>query len=60
MRLLRRIASRLRTVAGLLGYFLHAQRFFFLPLLLVLLVAGLLLAVTAGLSYVAPFVYTLF
>jgi hypothetical protein len=39
---------------------MHRQRFFFLPLLLVLLVAGLLLAATGGLSYVAPFVYTLF
>lgn len=55
-----RLFRRLRTIAQLLGYFLHTQRFFFLPLLVVLLLASILLAATGGLSYVAPFVYTLF
>lgn len=31
-----------------------------IPLLLVLLLAGVLLLLTEGLSYVAPFVYTIF
>ena len=52
--------SRLRTLAELLGHFLHRQRWFLIPLLLVLLAAGVLLIATGGLSYVAPFVYTLF
>ena len=52
--------SHLRTVGDLLRHFLHAQRFFLIPLLLVLFAAGLLLIATQGLSYVAPFVYTLF
>jgi len=52
--------SRLRTVAGLLGHFLHRQRFFLAPLLLVLLAAAVLLVLTGGLSYVAPFVYAIF
>jgi hypothetical protein len=30
------------------------------PLLIVLLLAGILLSLTGGLAYVAPFVYTLF
>lgn len=52
--------SRIRTVIELIGHFAHRQRFFLIPLLLVLFVAGLLLLFTGGLSYVAPFVYTLF
>ena len=48
------------TVLRLLGYFMVRQRLFFFPLILVLLLAGLLLIATEGLSYVAPFVYTLF
>jgi hypothetical protein len=60
MSLVKRVGYRLRTIGGLLRFFMHRQRFFFLPLLVVLLVAGLLLAATGGLSYVAPFVYTLF
>ena len=52
--------SRLRTVWELMAHFAHGQRFFLIPLLLVLLLAGLLLLATGGLSYVAPFVYTLF
>jgi len=51
---------RLRTVGGLLRHFAHRQRFFLAPLLLVLLAAGVLLVLTGGISYVAPFVYTLF
>ena len=50
----------LRTVVDLVRHFARAQRFFLLPLLLVLLLAGLLLCLTSGLAYVAPFSYTLF
>lgn len=52
--------NTLRTLFELVAHFVSRQRFFLLPLLLVLLVAGLLLLATGGLSYVAPFVYTLF
>jgi Family of unknown function (DUF5989) len=55
-----RLLSRLRTVAGLFGHFASRQRFFLAPLLLVLLLAGALLVVTGGLSYVAPFFYAIF
>ena len=55
-----RALSRLRTVGGLLAHFASRQRFFLAPLLLVLLLAGALLAVTGGLGYVAPFFYAIF
>lgn len=51
---------RMQTIFQLLRYFSSSQRWFLLPLVLVLLLGGLLLLVTGGLSYVAPFVYTLF
>ena len=56
----RKLATRARTVAGLLRYFARRERFFLAPLLLVLLAASILLLLTGGLGYVAPFVYTLF
>ena len=55
-----KIAARLRTVGALVVYFAHRERFFLAPLLLVLLIASVLLLLTGGLSYVAPFVYALF
>ncbi len=57
---LRRLAARLRTAARLILHFLHPARFVLAPLLIVLLLAGVLLSLTGGLAYVAPFVYTLF
>ena len=56
----RRVGSRLVTVGALIAHFARSGRFFLLPLLIVLLLAGGLLVLTNGLSYVAPFVYTLF
>ncbi|MDB4996774.1 MAG: hypothetical protein JWM74_4206 [Myxococcaceae bacterium] len=56
----RRLSSRLRTVGTLVVYFTRRERVFLAPLLLVLLLASLLLLATGGLSYVAPFVYSLF
>jgi len=58
--LTRRLAARLRTAARLILHFLHPARFILAPLLIVLLLAGILLSLTGGLSYVAPLVYTLF
>jgi hypothetical protein len=55
-----RLWSRLTTLGQLVGHFASRQRFFLAPLLLVLLLAAILLVLTGGLSYVAPFVYTLF
>lgn len=49
-----------RTVRDLVAHFAHRQRFFLLPLVFVLLLAGLLLVATDGLAVVAPLVYTLF
>ena len=56
----RRLLARASTVIRLIAHFLHPARFILAPLLIVLLLAGVLLALTGGLAYVAPFVYTLF
>jgi hypothetical protein len=55
-----RLRSRLRTVGELFARFARRERFFLVPLLVVLLLAGLLLAATGGLAYVAPFFYAIF
>jgi hypothetical protein len=55
-----RLGNRLRTIGWILRHFASRQRWFLMPLLLVLLLAGLLLLATGGLSYVAPFVYSIF
>ena len=55
-----RIGNRLQTVREVIAHFASAQRFVLIPLVLVLLAAGLLLVLTGGLAYVAPFVYALF
>lgn len=51
---------RLRTVVDLIRHFTRRGKWFLLPMLLVLLAAGVLLVLTGGLSYVAPFVYSIF
>ena len=56
----RRVAARCKTVLRLIGHFLHPARFVLAPMLIVLLLAGMLLWLTGGLAYVAPFVYALF
>jgi hypothetical protein len=55
-----KIGARLRTIGSLIVYFCGRERFFLAPLLIVLLLASVLLLLTGGLSYVAPFVYALF
>ena len=52
--------ARLRTIGRLLVHFANRRKWFLLPLLLVLLAAGILLLATGGLSYVAPFMYSIF
>jgi hypothetical protein len=52
--------GRLKTIGQIIRHFANRQRWFLLPLLLVLLLAGVLLVATGGLSYVAPFVYSIF
>jgi hypothetical protein len=54
------LAGRARTIGGLLRHFAAEGRWFLLPLVLILLLGGVLLAVTGGLSYVTPFLYALF
>lgn len=56
----RRLAARAKTVLQLIRHFLHPARFVLAPMLIVLLLAGILLWMTGGLAYVAPFVYALF
>ena len=60
MNLVTRFVHRLRTMADLLAYLARRQRAFLIPLVAILLCAALLLLLTGGLSYVAPFVYPLF
>jgi hypothetical protein len=55
-----RLRGRMRSVFELIAHFSHRERFFFIPLLLILLLGGVLLALTSGLGYVAPFVYSIF
>ena len=52
--------NRLRTIGRILRHFLSRRRWFLVPLLVVLLFAGVLLIATGGLSYVAPFIYSIF
>lgn len=57
-----RLAGRYLPRRSTIGmrHFASRQRWFLMPLLLVLLLAGLLLLATGGLSYVAPFIYSIF
>jgi uncharacterized protein involved in exopolysaccharide biosynthesis len=55
-----RLANRLRTIGRILGHFASRRRWFLVPILVVLLLAGVLLLATGGLAYVAPFVYSIF
>jgi Family of unknown function (DUF5989) len=55
-----RTRAHARTLWMLIVYFTHKERLFLAPLLLVVLAAGVLLLLTGGLSYIAPFVYALF
>ena len=54
------ILNRLRTIGRILRHFASRRRWFLVPLLVVLLLSGALLLVTGGLSYVAPFIYSIF
>ncbi len=57
----RSMLVRTQTLTSLFGYFARPERVALLvPVLLSVLVGGVLLLVTGGLSYVAPFVYGLF
>lgn len=58
--LVARVGARARTAGQLILHFLHPARFVLAPLLIVVLLAGVLLWLTGGLAYVAPFVYALF
>jgi hypothetical protein len=60
MRIIRRVSAALTTLKELVGHFAVRERFFLLPLVLIVLLAAILLTLTGGLSYVTPFLYTLF
>jgi hypothetical protein len=60
MTFLTRLGHRLATIGRLFGHFIRRRKWFFIPLLVVLLLAGVLLLATGGLAYVAPFVYAIF
>lgn len=48
------------TLRELLTHFATTQRYFLLPLVLILGLAGIVLLMTSGVALVAPLVYTLF
>jgi hypothetical protein len=50
----------LSTLRELFAHLRQQKKWALVPLVVVLLAAGLLLAVTNGVAYVAPFVYALF
>ena len=50
----------LRSLNELVRHFARRQKLLLLPLLIVLALAAVLLVLTSGLAYVAPFVYALF
>lgn len=52
--------SRVATLYALIKHFSHRQRLFLMPLLLILLLCGIVLILTGGLSYVAPLMYAAF
>ena len=54
------LLNRLRTIGRILRHFASRRRWFLVPLLVVLLLAGVLLLATGGLAYVAPFLYSIF
>ncbi len=49
-----------RTVRELIRHMWKKDRWFLIPFILVLLLIGLVLVLTSGAAYVAPFVYSLF
>jgi hypothetical protein len=53
------VRAKAITLAQLLAHFSHGRKFLLLPLLIVILLSALLLILAGGLSYVAPFVYTI-
>ena len=55
-----RLTDRLSTTLELLRYLAQRQRYFLLPLAVMLLLTALLLVATEGLGPMAPFVYALF
>lgn len=52
--------GRMKTIGDLFRHFASRERALLLPLLAILLLAGVLLVLTTGLAKIAPFVYTLF
>lgn len=55
----RQIAVRFRVIKELFAFLWHTKQWWLIPLVVVLLVFGLLIALAAP-SVVAPFIYTLF
>ncbi len=56
----RRFLSRADTIGSLIRHFTGRGRLFMLPLVLFILISAVLLVLAGGLSYVAPFVYSIF
>jgi Family of unknown function (DUF5989) len=50
----------LRTVRELIKHLWKKDRWFFIPFIVVLLLISVVLIVTSGAAYVAPFVYSIF
>ena len=55
-----RVRQRLRTMIALLAHLAGRQRWFLLPLVVMLLLTALLLGLTETLGVAAPFIYAVF
>lgn len=58
-RYLQVVGARALTVAQLFGHFSRGRKVVLLPLLIIILLSAVLLILAGGLSYVAPFVYSI-
>jgi len=54
------LLGRARTIGAVFAHFATRGKWFLLPLVVVLVLGGVVLALTGGLAYVAPFIYALF
>jgi hypothetical protein len=58
-RYLEAVGAKALTIAQLLGHFSRGRKLVLLPLLIIILLSAVLLILAGGLSYVAPFVYSI-
>jgi uncharacterized membrane protein len=53
------LGSKVTTLLQLMAHFSKGKKLFLVPLLIVILLSAVMLILAGGLSYVAPFVYSI-